>query len=180
MKRLGILASEINTILWETHRGASLIAKQYGIEYTSWVVPRKGLTEAGIPTGFEIDRPLPYKLFFFITKGMNRYNDRDQKVYGPNERTDRIVQLKALTRWGAHYLLRENLQGTLEPGKFSDFIVLDKDFLTVPEDQIPSIQVLMTVVGGKTVHLTPGLASEIGMQPVGPDTWKEEVPKGWK
>lgn len=180
MKRLGILASEINTILWETHRGASLIAKQYGVEYTSWVVPRKSLTEAGIPTGFEIDRPLPYKLFFFITKGMNRYNDRDQKVYGPNERTDRIIQLKALTRWGAYYLLRENLQGTLEPGKFADFIVLDKDFLTVPDDQIPSVQVLMTVVGGKTVHLTPGLASEIGMQPVGPVTWKEEGPKGWR
>ena len=180
MKRLGILASEINTILWETHRGASLIAKQFGIEYTSWVVPRKSLTDAGIPTGFEIDRPLPHKVFFFITKGMNRYNDRDQKVYGPNEKTDRITQLKALTRWGAYYLLRENLQGTLEPGKFADFIVLDKDFLTVPEEQIPSVRVLLTVVGGKTVHLLSELAGEIGMPPVGPGTWKEPIPKGWE
>ncbi len=180
MKKLGMLASEINTILWETHRGASVIAKQYGIEYTSWVVPRKSLTEAQIPTGFEIDRPLPHKIFFFITKGMNRYNDRDQKVYGPNEKTDRIVQLKSLTRWGAYYLMKENVLGTLEPGKLADFIVLDKDILTVPEDQIPSIRVLMTAVQGKVVHLTSPFASEIGLPAVGSTTWKEELPKGWE
>ena len=180
MKNLGMLASEINTILWETHRGASMIAKQYGIEYGSWVVPRKRLTEAGIQTGFEIDRPLPHKTFFFITKGMNRLNDRDGKVYGPDQRTDRIVQLKALTSWGAYYLMKEKVQGTLEPGKLADYIVLDKDFLTVPEAEIPSVKVLMTVVGGKTIHLEPGLAGDIAMPPVGPSTWKEPIPDGWQ
>ena len=180
MKRLGMIASEINTILWETHRGASMIAKQYGLEYTSWVVPRKRLTEAGIQTGFEIDRPLPHKVFFFITKGMNRLNDRDGKVYGPDQRTDRIVQLKALTSWGAYYLMKEKVQGTLEPGKLADFIILDKDILTIPEQEIPSTKVLMTTVGGKVVHLTPALASEFGMTPVGPTTWKEPIPEGWE
>jgi predicted amidohydrolase YtcJ len=180
IKNLGMMVSLINTVLWETHRGASVTAKQYGIEYTDWVVPRKSLTEAEVMTGFEIDRPLPHKVFFFITKGMNRYNDRDQRVYGPNQKTDRITQLKALTVWGGYYVLRENLLGTLEPGKFADFIVLDKDFLTVPEDQIPGIQVLMTSVGGEVVHLTSSLASEIGMQPVGATTWKEAIPEGWE
>jgi predicted amidohydrolase YtcJ len=157
-----------------------MIAKQYGIEYTSWVVPRKRLTEAGIQTGFEIDRPLPQKVFFFITKGMNRLNDRDGKVYGPDQRTDRIVQLKALTSWGAYYLMKEKTMGSLEAGKLADFMILDKDFLTVPEQEIPGIQVLMTAVGGKVVHLTPALASEFAMQPVGPTTWKEPIPDGWQ
>jgi predicted amidohydrolase YtcJ len=180
MKQLGVIASQINTILWETHRGASMIAKQYGTEYTSWVVPRKRLTEAGIQTGFEIDRPLPHKVFFFILKGMNRFNDRDQKVYGPDQRTDRIVQLKALTSWGAYYLMKEKVQGTLEPGKLADFIVLDRDILTIPEAEIPDTKVLMTAVGGKVVHLTPALATEFGMQAVGPTTWKEPIPDGWQ
>ena len=52
-------------------------------------------------------------------------------------------------------------------GKFADFIVLDKDYMTIPEDQIKDIRVLMAVVGGKTVHLVPSLAREIGMQPAG-------------
>jgi predicted amidohydrolase YtcJ len=44
IKNLGMSVSMINTILWETHRGASEIAKQYGIEYTSWVAPRNTVT----------------------------------------------------------------------------------------------------------------------------------------
>ncbi|MBI3896604.1 MAG: amidohydrolase family protein [Acidobacteria bacterium] len=180
IKNLGMMVSQINTILWETHRGASVTAKKYGVEYTNWVVPRKSLTDAGVMTTFEIDRPLPHKVFFFITKGMNRYNDRDQMVYGPNQKTDRIVQLKALTRWGGYYVLRENLLGTLEPGKFADFMVLDRDFLTIPEADIPKIKVLMTVVGGKTVHLGADLSREIGMPPVGPTTWTEPIPAGWE
>ena len=179
MKQLGMMASEINTNLWEPQRGASVIAKQYGVEYTSWVVPRKALTDAGVRSSFEIDRPLPQKIFFFVLKGVNRYHDYDQRVYGPDQRTTRIIQLKALTRWGAYYLLREDRLGTLEAGKFADFIVLDKDFLTIPEDQIPDIQVLMTSVGGKVVHLGSSLAGEIGMEPVGATTWTEEIPEGW-
>ncbi len=180
IKNLGMMTSMLNTILWETHRGASVIAKQYGLEYTNWVVPRKSVTDAGIMNTFEIDRPLPHKVFFFITKGMNRYNDRDQRVYGPRERTDRITQLKALTVWGGYYVLRENLLGTLEPGKFADFIVLDRDFLAIPEAEIPQTQVLMTVVGGKTIHLGATLAREFGMQQVGPTTWAEPIPTGWE
>jgi len=185
IKKLGMMASENNNLLWEppsvvpNMTGTSLMAKIYGIEYTSWVSPRKSMTEGGVMTGFEIDRPLPNKILFFLLKGMTRYNDRDQKVYGPGERTDRVVQLKALTRWGAYYLLRENVLGTLEPGKFADFIVLDKDILTVAEDQIPGIHVLMTASGGKVIHLTSAFGAEIGMQPVGATTWKEKFPEGW-
>jgi predicted amidohydrolase YtcJ len=160
--------------------GTAMIAKIYGTEYTSWVAPRQSLTKAHVMTGFEIDRPLPHKIFFFITKGMNRYNDRDKMVYGPGERTDRITQLKALTRWGAYYMLREKVMGTLEPGKFADFIILNKDYLTIPEEEIPSIRPLMTVVGGKTVHLMEPFAGEIKMQPVGATSWKEKFPEGWK
>jgi len=110
---------------------------------------------------------------------MNRYDEVEKKVYGPRERTDRIIQLKAWTRWGAYYMLRENLLGTLEPGKFADFIVLDKDLMTIPDDQIPTVRVLMTAVGGKIVHLTVPLANQVGMQPIGPTTWTEKIPPGW-
>ncbi len=180
IQNLGMMVSMLNTILWEDYRGAWEIAQRYGVEYTNWVVPRKSVNEAGIMNTFEIDRPLPNKVFFFIWQGMTRYNPADRLVYGPGERTDRIVQLKALTTWGGHYLLRDERLGMLTPGALADFIVLDRDFLTVPEDEIQNTQVLMTVVGGKPMHLMASLAQEIGMEPVGATTWAEPIPSGWQ
>ena len=180
IQNLGMMVSMLNTILWEDYRGAWEIAQRYGIEYTNWVAPRRSVNEAGIMNTFEIDRPLPNKVFFFIWQGMTRYNPADDIVYGPGERTDRIVQLKALTTWGGHYLLRDERLGMLKSGALADFIVLDRDFLTVPEDEIPNIQVQMTVVGGKPIHLMASLAQEIGMEPVGATTWTEPIPSGWQ
>jgi len=177
LKNLGMMASENNTYLWvDTVKQQ---AERYGIEYANWTVPRKSMTDGEVMTSAELDKPRPEKVFPMVLKGMNRLNDRDGKVYGPRERTDRIIQLKALTRWGAYYVLRENLLGTLEPGKFADFIVIDRDFLTIPENDIPNIEVLMTVVQGKTVHLEDPLAREVGMPPVGFTTWKDPIPAGW-
>ena len=59
------------------------------------------------------------------------------------------------------------------------FLVLDRDVLTIPEEDIPNADVLMTVVGGKAIHLGAALAGEIGMQPAGPSTWTEPIPEGW-
>jgi predicted amidohydrolase YtcJ len=181
LKNLGMMVSMINTVLWENRRDydISFRVRNYGIEYAHWAVPRKSVTAAGIMNGFEIDRALPHKLWYFIYTGMTRFNDKDQKVYGPSERTDRITQLKSLTRWGAYYLLREKTLGTLETGKLADFIVLDRDFLTIPENDIPNVRVLMTAVGGKVIHLMPALATEIGMQPAGPVTWPTKPLEGY-
>ena len=110
---------------------------------------------------------------------MTRYNEEDKKVYGPAERTDRIIQLKSLTRWGASYILREKMLGSLEPGKLADLIVLDRDFLTIPEQEIPKVKVLMTVVGGRIVHLMPALAQQVGLSPVGPVTWPTKPLEGY-
>ena len=91
----------------------------------------------------------------------------DGKVYSPDQRVDRETALKIATIWGAYYLIRENVLGSIEPGKWADFAVLDRDYLTVPEDDIAKLRVLMTVSGGKVIHLVPSLAKELGMSPAG-------------
>jgi len=81
------------------------------------------------------------------------------------------------TKWPSKALLKENDIGSLEVGKLADFLILDKDYLTVPISDIPNIKPLMTVVGGKPVYLNDGYAKTIGKEPVG---WQyEEGYKPW-
>ena len=50
----------------------------------------------------------------------------------------------------------ETIKGTLEPGKLADMIVLDRDILTVPDEEILTLQVDSTYVGGKLVYERKG------------------------
>jgi len=60
--------------------------------------------------------------------------------------------LIAHTRSNALIVFQEGNLGSLAPGKYADLLVLDRDYLTVPADEIKDIKPLMTLVGGKVVH----------------------------
>jgi predicted amidohydrolase YtcJ len=55
----------------------------------------------------------------------------------------------------AYLSWEEGIKGTLEPGKLADMIVLDRDVLTVPVEQLLETRVDMTFVGGKLVYQRP-------------------------
>ncbi|NNC77617.1 MAG: amidohydrolase family protein [Woeseiaceae bacterium] len=173
IKNLGMMVSMINTVIWENRTGydASYRLRNYGAEYIHMAVPRASVTKAGIMNTQEVDRALPHFLFYNVWVGMTRYNSGVDLVLAPEEGTDLMTQLKALTIWGAYYVLREDRLGSLEPGKLADFIVLDRDVLSISRDDIPNVKVLMTVIGGETVHLLPAIASQIDAAPVGPVNW---------
>ena len=60
------------------------------------------------------------------------------------------------TIWAADYAGDKNTLGSLEPGKLADLVVLDRDYLSVPEEQISDLKVILTIVGGKVAHSTLG------------------------
>lgn len=73
---------------------------------------------------------------------------RDGKILALG-RNQEILALKIATIWAAEYVeyvMREKVLGSLEKGKFADFIVLDQEYLTVGAQKIRSIKVLLTVV----------------------------------
>jgi hypothetical protein len=74
---------------------------------------------------------------------------KDGSVFYPEQRMNRMEALRSYTINTARAGFEENTKGTLKPGKYADMVVLSKDILTIPEDQIPTAQVMYTIVGGK-------------------------------
>jgi len=70
----------------------------------------------------------------------------------PSERLTREQALRAYTRGPAWFTWEENRKGAIVPGMLADFIVLDRDYLTVNEDDIRFIKPVLTAVGGKVVY----------------------------
>lgn len=91
----------------------------------------------------------------------------DGKVWQPDERVDRVHALKMWTRWAAEYVRKPEKLGSLEEGKWADLLVLDRDYFTIPVDDILKIRPLMTMVGGKVSALNTSLATEWKTTPVG-------------
>jgi predicted amidohydrolase YtcJ len=67
--------------------------------------------------------------------------------------------LIAHTRKNSFFVFQENELGSIQPGKLADLVVLDRDYLTIPADQIKDIRPVMTMVGGRVVHDTGTLNS---------------------
>jgi predicted amidohydrolase YtcJ len=63
--------------------------------------------------------------------------------------------LKAMTIWPAYAAFQERLMGSISPGKYADFVILDRDIMTVPATEILSTRVVSTWIGGKSVYERP-------------------------
>jgi predicted amidohydrolase YtcJ len=151
------------------HEMSQGVLAAYGEKPLEWMNPKKSLIDAKIPNGFEVDRPLSgtdLTMFWLLARVMDR-KAADGRVYAPSQKIGRELALKTITTWGAYYLMKENELGSLGPGRNADFIVLDRDYLTIPDTDIEKIRVFMTVVGGRVVHLVPTHARETGLKAVG-------------
>lgn len=72
--------------------------------------------------------------------------------FQPENKIKRKDALRAMTIWAAYANFEDTEKGSIEPGKFADLVVLDRDILRVEEDEIPGTKVLSTYLNGELVY----------------------------
>ena len=68
------------------------------------------------------------------------------------EVVSREEALYMFTKWASYSVFEEDVKGTIEVGKLADLTIFNKDIMTIPEEDIMSSEVIMTIVGGKVVY----------------------------
>jgi predicted amidohydrolase YtcJ len=89
-------------------------------------------------------------LYYYVSR-----KTRDGHVLGPHEKISREEALRIATYNNAFATWEEKVKGSIEPGKPADFLVLSRDFMTIPEDEIVKFHPMATYVGGRKVYPAP-------------------------
>jgi predicted amidohydrolase YtcJ len=114
----------------------------------------RDLLDSGATVIGSSDYPVsPYNPWYGLHAAVTR-QDRDNQPPGgwyAHQAMTREEALKSYTIRAAYAEFAEHLKGTIEPGKLADFIVIDRDYMTVPAEEMWKIRVLKTVIGGETV-----------------------------
>ena len=145
--------------------GRDDLAKAFGDKTVeTYVSPIKSMLDAGINVSLEGEGSETHwgGIETLITR-----KDAKGKIWAPGQRVDRATALRIATQNGANYVLKGDKLGSIEPGKFADLVVIDRDYLTIPEDDISEIRSLMTMLGGKFIFLRTDFATEHNLKPAG-------------
>jgi predicted amidohydrolase YtcJ len=131
--------------------GPSLV-KYWGPARAGWTTPVKAYLEAGIPVSGGTDSAVvPYPPLWVIYHFVTR-DTITGGVLGADQRISREDALRLVTRNHWYLTFEENTKGIIAPGRYADMVVLAEDIMTVPAKRIEQMNVLMTIVGGKTVY----------------------------
>ncbi|MGF6164053.1 putative amidohydrolase YtcJ [Pseudomonas sp. 2725] len=141
--------------------------------------PSGSIAHAGGRVAFGSDWPVdPLDEFLALKVGVTRSGDpSNPHSYGPkyagrlnaDPALSRAEVLRSITLSSAEQLKLDAVLGSVEVGKFADLIVLDKNFMQVPEEELGRNDVLLTLVGGKVVWAKApflGLAPQVVSQVV--------------
>lgn len=127
-------------------------AENFGTERSRWLHPHKTMKEMGIVAGGNSDCPVTfYSPFVQIYEAVTRRTSSG-KVVGPEEAISVLDAIRVYTWNGAYLGKDEALLGSVEPGKLADLIVLDRDILSCPVEEIKDVSVVTTIVGGQVVY----------------------------
>jgi hypothetical protein len=114
---------------------------------------KKLLNQSGmvaLGTDFPVEKVNPMHTFYaaIARKDLNHFPENGFQIQNALTREE---TLKGMTIWAAFSNFEEEEKGSIEQGKYADFIILDKDVMVVDDQEIPKIKVLQTFINGKEI-----------------------------
>lgn len=125
-----------------------------------YIEPAAFLTDAGARIAYGSDWPVdPLNEWFALKVGVTRTNAPDSSPpyrgrLSQDRGLTRAQVLRAITQGSSYELHQEQQTGSIEVGKLADLIVLDRNVMTIPAEDIANVRVLETIVGGQSVYQT--------------------------
>ncbi len=162
MKTLGVVANLQPAWLY---LDGTTLRQQFGTERLKFFHPYKTLAEQQVTVGGGSDHMQkigslrsinPYNPFLAMWTTIVRRPVGSEEPLSPEQSLSREQALRLYTINNAFLTFEETHKGSLEPGKFADFVVLDRDILTCPVDEVKDITVEATYLNGQRVYAKAG------------------------
>jgi predicted amidohydrolase YtcJ len=150
VKKLGLI---INSQYMHNYELGALILKAWKRPLADRSEPYREWLQNGIMFAGGSDGPISYyaepllEIYGEVTRG-SQWGGK----LGPDQGISRADAIRSVTINGAYTSFEEKAKGSIEPGKYADFVVLSDDILAIPAEKIRDTKVLATVLGGRTVY----------------------------
>lgn len=147
--------------------------ERYGSKAAERTPPIGRMLAAGVPVGAGTDATRvasynPWVSLSWLVTGMTVGGTR---LYTSDNRLSRDMALRLWTERNTWYSSEEGKKGQIKVGQLADFAALSADYFSVPEDEISSLESVLTVLGGKVVHATDEFSSLAPPMPPAMPDW---------
>ena len=149
MKRLGVLPSSSVGFIYELGPAHLLGIGPERLEryFPHRTYLEKGILSVGNSDWFVTSGNIAQQIYGVVTR-----KGYTGEVIGPQQGISVRDALRLYTTNGAYASFEETVKGSIEPGKLADMVVLDRDILAIPENEIKEVKVETTIVGGEIVY----------------------------
>ncbi|MET1412101.1 amidohydrolase family protein [Roseibium sp. HPY-6] len=148
--KMGVLSSFfINHI---THWGAPIEDVLFGPQRAAHYVPAGSAVKHGMRISLHADTPMTDPSCLELMKAAMTRRAGDGRCLGPEQCLDVEAALKAVTIDAAYQICKDDVLGSITPGKHADFVVLESDPLVTKPEELSDIKVLQTWLAGERVY----------------------------
>ncbi len=150
MKRLNISPSFHTNHLY--YYGKSLANDILGIQRAQQILPIGFAQQLGLKYSMHADQPMFESRPFHLIRTAMLRQTKEGDTFGPNQKISLLNGIKSMTIHAAWQIHMEDKIGSLQKGKYADFIILDRNPFNILTTELDQIKIIQTFINGNKVH----------------------------